>query len=95
MPARSVVSTNMRAGAVPAVPSGTVSPSARIGIVGCASETDGTAATAWACAADRPAACGAGCAGRAFPGVGARYAGVCPPSGSGVPSACGADPAAG
>ena len=100
MPARSVVSTNMRAGAVPAVPSGTVSPSARIGIVGCASETDGTAARPGP--ARRPAGRrGAGC-GRLSARARRADGGARPPS-AGVPSAaarpaprrsrgCGADP---
>jgi hypothetical protein len=69
IPARSVVSTNIRAGAVPAVRSGTDSPRARIGIVGCASETSGTGATTGAWAAGLAAAAGAdGCAGLAETG---------------------------
>ena len=89
MPARLVVSTNMRAGAVPAVRSGTIRRARESGW-SAARRKPGTAATTWACApGGRPPRRGP--AGRAGPGVGA---------GRGValrrrgrPSGCGAAPA--
>src|SRR6185503_1638445 len=96
IPARSVVRTNIRAGAVPAVRSGTESPSARIGIVGWASVTSGTAGMLSTGDAGLEAGGdGWGCAGRAAAGVATRYAGVWPPSGGGGATGCGAGPATG